>query len=292
MLSPPRCDRLILTRQRGVAMDSMNDSDRYLKHILFPGIGEAGQKKLGRSNVVVVGCGGLGSTAAGALARAGIGRLRIIDRDLIEYHNLHRQVLYDEEDVKQRIPKAVAAERHLRAANSSIEVEGVVADVNNGNVEKLVEGADVIVDGLDNLEGRYLINDASLKLGVPWVYGAAVSSLGMTMAILPGRTPCIRCLFSSLPPPETRLTSDTAGILNAVPMVVGALQAAEAIKVLLGQATPGLLTVDLWSGEFDRLAVGEPSPDCPACQGRYEFLDARSEVQAQPISGGSHGKDR
>jgi adenylyltransferase/sulfurtransferase len=258
----------------------MDDSDRYLKHILFPGIGEAGQEKLGRSSVVVVGCGGLGSTAAGALARAGIGRLRVIDRDLIEYHNLHRQVLYDEADVEQRVPKAIAAERHLKAANSSISVEGVVADVNPRNVEKLVEGADVVVDGLDNLEGRYLINDVALKLHIPWVYGAAVASFGMAMAILPGRTPCIRCLFSSLPLPETRVSSDTVGILNAVPIVVGALQAAEAIKVLLGQATLGLLTVDLWSGDFQRLAVGGPSPDCPACQGRYEFLDARSNVQA------------
>jgi len=258
----------------------MDDSDRYSRHILFPGIGQAGQEKLGRSSVVIVGCGGLGSTAASALARAGIGRLRIIDRDLVEYHNLHRQVLYDEDDVKMRIPKALAAERHLKAANSSITVEGIAADVDAGNVEKLVEGADVIVDGLDNLEGRYLINDVALKLGVAWIYGAAVASFGMTMAVLPHRTPCIRCLFSSLPAPETRVTSDTAGILNAVPMVVGALQAAEAIKVLLGQATPGLLTVDLWSGDFKRLAVGGPSPDCPACHGRYEFLEARSGVQA------------
>ncbi len=280
MLSLPRCDRLILTRQRSVARGDMDDSDRYLKHILFPGIGETGQKKLDRSSVVVVGCGGLGSTAAGALARAGIGRLRVIDRDLIEYHNLHRQVLYDEDDVKQRVPKALAAERHLKAANSSIAVEGIVADVNARNIEKLVEGAGVIVDGLDNLEGRYLINDAALKLNIPWIYGAAVSSCGMTMAILPGRTPCIRCLFSSLPATETRLTSDTVGILNAVPIVVGALQAAEAIKVLLGQATPGLLTLDLWSGEFQRLAVGGPSPDCPACHGRYEALEAHLGIQA------------
>ncbi len=270
----------------------MDSVDRYSRHILFHGIGEAGQKKLGQSSVVVVGCGGLGSTAASALARAGVGRLRIVDRDVLEYHNLHRQVLFDEEDVKQRTPKAVAAERHLKAANSSIDVEGVVADVNPRNVEKLVEGADVIVDGLDSLEGRYLINDVALKLRIPWVYGAAVSSVGMTVAILPGRTPCIRCLFSSLPPRETRVTSDTVGIFNAVPMVVGALQAAEAIKVLLGQATPGLLTVDLWSGEFERLAVGGPSPDCPACRGRYEFLDAGFGVQAQSVSGGNHDKDR
>ncbi len=270
----------------------MDEVDRYDRHILFPGIGEAGQEKLGRSSVVIVGCGGLGSTAATALARAGIGRLRVIDRDLIEYHNLHRQVLYDEEDVKRRTPKAVAAERRLKAANSAIEVEGIVADVNNRNVEKLVEGADVIVDGLDNLEARYLINDVSLKLRIPWVYGAAVSSFGMMMAVLPGRTPCIRCLFSSLPPLGTRITSDTVGILNAVPMVVGALQAAETIKLLVAEATPGLVTVDLWSGEFQRLAVGEPSPDCPACQGRYEFLDARFGVRALPVSGGNHDKDR
>jgi adenylyltransferase/sulfurtransferase len=264
----------------------MNSLDRYSRQVIFPGIGKEGQEKLARSTVVVIGCGALGTVAATALARAGIGTLRIIDRDFIEYHNLQRQILFDEEDVRLQIPKAIAAARHLKAANSAIEVEGIVADVNYRNVERLVEAADVIVDGLDNLETRYLINDVSLKLGIPWIYGAAVSSFGMMMAVLPGRTPCIRCLFPSLPPLGQSATCDTAGVLNAAPMVVGALQAGETIKVLLGEGTPGLITVDLWSAEFERLTVAPaPSADCPACHRQYDFLDGRSGVRTTSLCG-------
>ena len=264
----------------------MDSLDRYSRQVIFPGIGKEGQEKLARSTVVVIGCGALGTVAASALARAGVGTLRIIDRDFIEYHNLQRQILFDEEDVRLRIPKAIAAEQHLKAANSAIAVEGIVADVNYRNIERLVAGADVIVDGLDNLETRYLINDVSLKHGVPWIYGAAVSSYGMMMAILPGRTPCIRCLFPSLPPVGQSATCDTAGVLNAAPMAVGALQAGETIKVLLGEGTPGLVSVDLWSGEFQRLRVdSRPSADCPACHGRYDFLDARLGVRTTSLCG-------
>jgi len=264
----------------------MDRSDRYSRQVIFAGIGKEGQEKLARSTVVVIGCGALGTVAATALARAGIGTLRIIDRDFIEYHNLQRQILFDEEDVRLQIPKAIAAERHLRAANSAIEVEGVVADVNYRNVERLVEGADVIVDGLDNLETRYLINDVSLKQGMPWIYGAAVASYGMMMAVVPGSTPCIRCLFPSLPPPGQNGTCDTAGVVNAVPMVIGSLQSAEAIKVLLGVETMGLICIDVWSGQFSRLDVDpRPSPDCPACHGQYEFLDARFGVRTTSLCG-------
>lgn len=260
--------------------------DRYSRQTIFPGIGRLGQEKLARSTAVIVGCGALGTVTAASLARAGVGALRIIDRDFIEYHNLQRQVLFDEEDVRMKVPKAIAAERHLRAANSEIEVEGVVADVNHRNIERLVRGADVIVDGLDNLETRYLLNDASQKLGIPWIYGAAVASCGMMMAIVPGRTPCIRCLFPSPPPVGRNATCDTAGVVNAAPMLVGALQAAEAMKLMLGLETMGLVSVDVWSGQFSRLdVIPRPSPDCPACRGRYDFLDAQTGARTTSLCG-------
>ena len=161
-----------------------------------------------------------------------------------------------------------------------------MADVNYRNVERLVEGADVIVDGLDNLETRYLINDVSLKLGVPWVYGAAISSYGMMMAVMPDRTPCIRCLFPALPPAGQNATCDTAGVVNAAPMVIGSLQSVETIKILLGAETLGLISFDVWTGEFSRLEVDpRPSPDCPTCQGRYDFLDARFGVRTTSLCG-------
>jgi adenylyltransferase/sulfurtransferase len=224
--------------------------------------------------------------AATALARAGVGRIRLIDRDFIEYHNLQRQILFDEEDVRLQLPKAVAAREHLAAINSTVDVEGIVTDVNYRNVERLVDGADVIVDGVDNLETRYLLNDASLKHRIPWVYGAAVSSDGMMMAVIPGHTPCVRCLFPSLPPAGESATCDTAGVVNAAPMVIGALQAAETMKLLLGKETLGLVTVDVWTGAFSRLEVAPgPSSECPACRGEYEFLSARFGVKTTSLCG-------
>ena len=172
-------------------------TDRYSRQILFSPIGKEGQKKLAESNAVIIGCGALGTVIATILVRAGVGKIRIIDRDFIEYHNLQRQVLFDEDDIKNQLPKAIAAERHLRKVNSTIEIEGIVADVNFTNIEKLVRGADIILDGLDNLETRFLINDAALKLKIPWVYGGAISSFGMTMNIIPDKTPCLRCVHSN-----------------------------------------------------------------------------------------------
>ena len=169
-------------------------TDRYARQMLFPAIGNEGQKKLSSSFVTIVGCGALGSIIATALVRAGVGRVRIVDRDFIEYHNLHRQMLFNEEDIKEGLPKAVAAERHLKKVNSSIQIEGIVADVNCSNIEGIVGGSDLILDGLDNLETRYILNDISMKLKIPWVYGAVVSSQGMTMDILPDDTPCLQCL--------------------------------------------------------------------------------------------------
>jgi molybdopterin/thiamine biosynthesis adenylyltransferase len=263
-------------------------TERYSRQVIFPGIGREGQARLAKSTVVVIGCGALGTVAAACLARAGIGRLRIVDRDFIEYHNLQRQILFDEDDVKNQVPKAIAAERHLRRANSSIEIEGIVADVNYRNIERLIGGADVILDGVDNLETRYLINDVSLKHRVPWVYGAAVSSDGMTMNVIPGRTPCIRCLFPVMPASGRIATCDTAGVVGSAPFVIGALQSVEAIKILVGaeDVSSDLITVDVWSGAFQRLRIGDsPSPDCPACQGKYEFLEAQFGARTTSLCG-------
>ena len=177
----------------------MDEIDRYSRQTLFPGIGPEGQRRLSGSFAVVVGCGALGTVIASSLVRGGVGRVRIVDRDFIEYHNLQRQLLYTERDIEENLPKATAAERHLREANSAVEVEGVVADFNRSNAEKLVEGGDVIVDGLDNFEARYLINDVALKYGIPWIYGGAIGSSGMTANFLPGGRPCFRCLVSSPP---------------------------------------------------------------------------------------------
>jgi adenylyltransferase/sulfurtransferase len=251
--------------------------DRYARQVLFPGIGREGQERLAASSVVVIGCGALGSSVAMALSRAGVGRLRLVDRDFIEMHNLQRQILYTEEDVRQQIPKAVAAERHLRLGNSSIQIEGIVADVTNRNVEELVKGTQVIVDALDNVETRYLLNDVSLKHRLPWVYGGAVASMGMVMTFVPGRTPCLRCLYPELPEVGLAVTCDTAGIVNAAPMVVGALESVAVIKLLVGdrELTPAI-HLDVWSGSFRRLAtVAAPAPGCPACHGQFEFLDGR-----------------
>lgn len=259
--------------------------DRYSRQTLYPPIGKEGQKKLGRSTVVIAGCGGLGGIIATSLVRAGIGKVRIIDRDFIEYHNLQRQALFDEDDIKSQLPKAIAAERHLRKANSSVTVEGIVADLNQTNIEDFFQDADLILDGLDNFETRFLINDACLKLRIPWVYGAAVSSYGMTMNIIPGKTPCFRCFtFSSKP--GTTLTCDTAGIISPAPFVIGSLQVTEAMKILIGapQVSQHLVIIDVWEGSFDRIKL-KPKPDCPACGGRYDFLESTIAILATSLCG-------
>lgn len=208
--------------------------DRYSRQILFSGIGEEGQRRLGNSRVVIIGCGALGTIIATSLVRAGVGKVRIIDRDFIEYHNLQRQALFDEDDIRNGLSKAIAAERHLRKVNSSVEVEGIVADVNFTNVERLITGADVILDGLDNFETRLLINDVSLKYKIPWVYGGAISSSGMTMNIIPGETACFRCFCSAAPAPGVVPTCETAGVIGPAPFIIGSLQTAEAMKILVG----------------------------------------------------------
>jgi adenylyltransferase/sulfurtransferase len=260
--------------------------DRYSRQTIFREIGEDGQKKLGQSSIVVIGCGALGGIIAQAVVRAGIGRVKLVDRDLIELHNLHRQLLFNEDDVRNQLPKAVAAERHLKKVNSSIEIEGVVADVNYANIEKLVSGADLILDGLDNPETRFVINDASLKLKIPWIYGAAIATTGVTMNIIPGQTPCFRCLIPYPPPPGIIPTCDTAGVIGPTPYIVGALQSVEAIKILLdsSEINRDMIFIDVWEDTFHRLKVA-PRPDCPACQGSYDFLELRQGIRTTILCG-------
>lgn len=259
--------------------------DRYSRQTMFPGIGEAGQARLGSSAVVIIGCGALGTHIATFLVRAGVGSIKIVDRDFIEYHNLQRQVLFDEPDITAGLPKAIAAERHLAAVNSSVEVSGIVADANYTNIESFCRGADVILDGLDNFETRFLINDVSLKHKIPWVYGGAIAASGMTMTIIPGQTPCYRCIHPVLPRPETTPTCETAGVIGTAPAVIGALQATEAIKIIVGaEANRGVTTVDVWNGSFDRIEV-KPSDSCPACRGKYEFLEDRFAVRTTSFCG-------
>jgi len=261
--------------------------DRYSRQILFPKIGKAGQKKLGNGSVVIIGCGALGAVIATSLVRTGVGRVKIIDRDFIEYHNLQRQVLFDEDDIRNELPKAIAAERHLKKVNSSIEVQGIVADVNHTNIEGFVDGADLILDGLDNFETRFLINDVSLKLKIPWVYGGAVSSLGMTMTIIPHETPCFRCVVGNPDGKGILLTCDTAGVINPAPSIVGSLQVTEAIKILVGakqEINRGLIFIDVWKDSFNHIEIS-PRPDCPTCQGKYEFLDGKSVLKMTILCG-------
>ncbi len=260
--------------------------DRYSRQILFDGIGEEGQRRLGSSFVVIIGCGALGTVIAATLVRAGIGKVRIVDRDFIEYHNLQRQVLFDEEDIRNQLPKAIAAQRHLTKINSSIEIEGVVADVDYANIERFVHGADVILDGLDNLETRYLINDASLKHGIPWIYGGAISSSGMTMNVIPGKTPCFRCLHPNAVGGAMMLTCDTAGVVGPAPLIVGSLQSTEAMKLLVGadNLNQDLITVDAWEGTLNRYKV-RALDDCPACNGKFEFLEAKFGTRTTSLCG-------
>ena len=259
---------------------------RYSRQVLFPAIGVEGQRKLGNSSVVLIGCGALGTIIATSLVRAGVGKVKIIDRDFIEYHNLQRQVLFDEEDIKAGLPKAIAAERHLKKVNSSIEIKGIVADVNYTNIEKLVTGADVLLDGLDNFETRYLINDVSLKHNIPWVYGGAIAASGMTMNIIPGQSPCFRCVSVSPIGRGIALTCDTAGVIGPAPFIIGSLQAVEAMKVLVGAETinQDLIMIDVWTGEFSRFKIARHA-DCPTCRGEYEFLKARFGTKTTSLCG-------
>jgi molybdopterin-synthase adenylyltransferase len=254
----------------------LNSSKRYSRQFVFPEIGEAGQKRIKNSLAVVLGCGGLGTAIASGLVRAGVGTVRIIDRDYVELSNLQRQNLFDEEDIRSHLPKAIAAKEHLKKVNSEIEIQGLVADVSRSNIEALVEGADVILDAFDNFAVRLLLNDAALKLNIPWVHGAAIAARGMTLTIIPHKSACYRCLVDIADPDSERLRCENSGILSPAVGVVANIQVAEALKLLVGsnKTNPGLLAIDVWENNFQRLSI-DPRPGCPACRGSYEYLEGQ-----------------
>jgi molybdopterin/thiamine biosynthesis adenylyltransferase len=247
-------------------VDGVDPLERYSRQMLLPQLGRRGQEKLVEARIGLMGCGALGSFIASHLARAGVGYLRIVDRDLPELHNLHRHALCTEDDVRRRIPKAEAAARHLRAANSEITVEPHVAEIDARSLPDFVAGLDLVLDGTDNFATRFLINDHMIRLGLPWVYGGVVGSSGMSMTIVPGNGPCLRCLVRYLPTREQSPTADVAGVLNTVVAVIGSVEATEAIKLVVDPSVRNrrLLVVDLWDLTFDRLEVPR-DPACPCC---------------------------
>ena len=254
--------------------------ERYSRQILFSPIGANGQEKLKKSRVLLVGCGALGAAHAEILARAGVGFLRIVDRDFVEFSNLQRQTLFSETDAKERMPKAVAAKRRIADINSEIEVEAVVADINYSNVESFVKDIDLILDGTDNFQVRYLVNDACVKWSKIWIYGAAVSSYGATMTIFPKRTPCLRCVFEEIPPAGSAPTCDTAGVIQPIITSIAAIQTTEALKILTANIDDlhcSLMQIDVWRNDWRKISLGAPNDDCECCAKRnFEFLKAES----------------
>ena len=255
-------------------------TDRYSRQVLFRGIGEQGQRKLGAARVTVVGCGATGSALAGLLARAGVGHLRIIDRDYVEPSNLQRQSLFDECDALESLPKAIAAARKIAAMNSSIEVGAKVEDLIPSNVEALLEKSDLILDGTDNFETRFLINDYAVERSIPWIYSAAVGSYAVTLNVVPGQTACLACIFPDSPR-GTVETCETSGILNSAVNLVAAIAATEALKVLVGGCElptlrRTLLSFDLWTNDRAEIVAAKPRPGCRAC-GERNFIHLAGE---------------
>jgi adenylyltransferase/sulfurtransferase len=264
-------------------------TDRYSRQILFSGIGSEGQSRLAQSRILIIGCGALGTAQAESLARAGVGTLRIVDRDFIEFSNLQRQTMFTESDAAERLPKVVAAANHLREINSEIVVEPEIADVNYSNVERLIRNCDLVIDGTDNFATRYLINDACVKHRVNWIYGAAVGSYGVTMTIRPGQTPCLRCIFPEAPPAASAPTCDTAGVIMPIINIVAAIQVTEALKMLTGQVDNlhhSLMQFDVWRNEWRRISVGQPVATCMTCGAhKFESLENGSGEFAAVLCG-------
>lgn len=283
-----------------------SEPDRYHRQTLLHGIGEAGQRRLSESTALILGCGALGCVVSDMLARSGVGHLVIVDRDVPELTNLQRQVLFDEQDVADGIPKSEAAKRRLTAVNSDIRVSAFVDDINHTNIERYATAVDVIVDGLDNFETRYLANDMAVKHGVPYVYGAAVATSGMAFPVLPHAdgsrpwesagetnlsTPCFRCLFDEAPPPGTTATCDTVGVLNSLIGIVANFQVTETLKILTGNfaaVNRKLLTIDPWTNDISHLAVDSAyaAGDCRCCKHReFAYLDGASGSSAASLCG-------
>lgn len=261
---------------------------RYSRQILFAPIGRAGQEKLLQSRVAIVGMGALGTVLANHMVRAGVGFVRLIDRDFVEPSNLQRQMLYDESDAAEHLPKAMAAHAKLTRINSEVVIEPIVTDLTAYNAEQWLSDVDLVLDATDNFQVRYLINDVCVKHGIPWVYGGAVSATGTFTAIRPGETPCLRCLFPEAPNPGEMATCDTAGVIGPIIHIVASYQAAEALKMLVGAddaRNPNLEHFDLWNNQHQQIKVANARrADCPACgQRQFSFLQPESQ-EGQAVS--------
>jgi molybdopterin-synthase adenylyltransferase len=265
--------------------------ERYSRQTLFPEIGERGQERLTQSKVIIFGCGALGTVQADALCRAGVGNLCLVDRDFIEESNLQRQTLFSEEDVQEGLPKAVAAQKRLRQINSRVKIEALVMDINYRNIEQLVEGADCMLDATDNFETRFLINDVAVKKKTPWVYGASVGSYGLTMTVVPFDTPCLRCIFETMPPPGISPTCDTAGVLAPIVNIISSIQVAETLKILtknIHRINRKMVFFDVWENSWKEyeIASAKDEGECPACNlGRFEFLEGKEGSTVTALCG-------
>ena len=257
---------------------TLRSQERYSRQVLFPGIGEQGQGRLQESRIAIVGCGATGSALLSLLARAGIGTIRVIDRDYVEASNLQRQSLFDEEDARESIPKAIAAARRVAAFNSEIVIEPQVADLTPENAENLLAGAEIILDGTDNFETRYLINDFAVKDSVSWIYAAAVGSYGVTLNVIPGETACMACIFPDSPTGFVE-TCETSGILNSAVNLIASVAATEAVKMLVGaeqKLRRTLMSWDVWQNERAELDASRPRSECRAC-GKRDFIHLAGE---------------
>jgi len=277
---------VLLSERQVFDMGDSQKSDRYSRQVLFEPIGVEGQARLGRARVALIGCGALGTVIADKLSRAGVGHLKIVDRDFVELDNLQRQTLFNEEHARQRLPKAVAAETVLKSINSEIEVEASVTDVTPINIEEILHGCDLAMDATDNLETRFLLNDACFKAGIPWIHGAAVGSCGQEMPIIPEETACYRC-YLAVPPGEPLQGCDVLGVLNTATGVVANIQSTHAIQILTGNHLAGgkITFVDVWENDFQQFEV-ERVPDCQCCvEGDYMFLNRQSTSWTTSLCG-------
>ncbi|MEE4312642.1 MAG: ThiF family adenylyltransferase [candidate division KSB1 bacterium] len=256
------------------------EQERYSRQDLFKPVGAKSRDVFTLKNVLIAGCGGLGSVSAEILTRAGVGKITIIDRDLVELSNLQRQTLFDESDVREGYPKAVAAKKKLVAINSNVTVQAIVDDISRLNIDALFSGTDIVMDGTDNFEARFLINEYCVREGIPWIFGACAGSQGMSMTIVPGKTPCLQCVFDKVPQNESALNSETAGVIAPIVNTIAAWQCAEALKLLVKDfdaINRDLLTIDVWQCEMNKIHLSEKTHgDCPVCDYRqYRFLDGK-----------------
>ncbi len=260
---------------------------RFDRQVRFAPLGSAGQERIEKARVLLVGCGALGGVLAQNLYRAGVGTLLLVDRDVVEYSNLPRQVLFDEEHARSATPKVIASSQTLQRAGGPTQVCAHAVHLDADNLPQLAEGCDLILDGTDNLNTRYLINDYCVRTGTPWIYGGVVGGSGMVLPVLPGSGPCLRCLFREPPPAGSLPTCDTAGVIAPAVGLVASMQAGLALRILCSPESlePGLLELDVWNGQVRRLGA-RPDPDCPACaQGEHPWLDEPAAVRAVSLCG-------